>query len=130
MYEICLNIVFTLSVVSIDYSVFIFSYRFGLAVLFLCRDRRVPVQLCAYCDNVCNVRKLLFVPSKHGHCSKVHLKVNSLWIPYIIFRNTDMDEAVTVAEDTRTLVSVTRQGDFVRSGPEVADEVTSNFIDQ
>ena len=25
---------------------------------------------------------------------------------------------------TRTLVSVTRQGDFVRSGPEVADEVT------
>ena len=53
----------------------------------------------------------------------MHLKVNSLWIPYIIFRNTDMDEAVTVAEDTRTLVSVTRQGDFVRSGPEVADEV-------
>ena len=52
------------------------------------------------------------------------MKVNSLWIPYIIFRNTDMDEAVTVAEDTRTLVSVTRQGDFVRSGPEVADEVT------
>ena len=55
----------------------------------------------------------------------MHLKVNSLWIPYIIFRNTDMDEAVTVAEDTRTLVSVTRQGDFVRSGPEVADEVTN-----
>ena len=26
--------------------------------------------------------------------------------------------------DTRTLVSVTRLGDFVRSGPEVADEVT------
>ena len=50
--------------------------------------------------------------------------MNSLWIPYIIFRNTDMDEAVTVAEDTRTLVSVTRQGDFVRSGPEVADEGT------
>ena len=93
--------------------------------------------------------------------------MNSLWIPYIIFRNTDTDEAVTVAEDTRqtfqqimtrphlfkslshleamdftlceelrlcqtsltgldtrTLVSVTRQGDFVRSGPEVADEVT------
>ena len=46
MYEICLN---TLSVVSIDYSVFIFSYRFGLAVLFLCRDHKVPVQLCAYC---------------------------------------------------------------------------------
>ena len=43
------SIVITLSVVSIDYSFFIFSYRFGLAVLFLCSDRRVPVQLCAYC---------------------------------------------------------------------------------
>ena len=33
--------------------IFIFSYRFGLAVLFLCRDLRVPVQLCAYCgENV------------------------------------------------------------------------------
>ena len=31
-------------------SVFILSYRFGLAVLFLCRDHKVPVQLCAYCD--------------------------------------------------------------------------------
>ena len=45
-----------------------------------------------------------------------------LWIPYIIFRNTDSDEAVTV-DSTRTLISITRQGDFVRSGPEIADEV-------
>ena len=58
---------------------------------------------------------------------KLHLQVNRLWIPYIIFRNTDTDEAVTVEEDTRTLVSVTRQGDFVRSGPEVADEVIFIF---
>ena len=41
-----------------------------------------------------------------------------------IARNTDSDEAVTVDGDIRTLVSVTRQGDFVRSGPEVADEGT------
>ena len=54
---------------------------------------------------------------------ELHLQVNRLWIPYIIFRNTDTDEAVTVDEDTRTLVSVTRQGDFIRSGPEVTDEV-------
>ena len=46
-----------------------------------------------------------------------------LWVPYIIFRNTDSDEAVTVTGDTRTLVSVTKEGGFVRSGPEVADEV-------
>ena len=49
--------------------------------------------------------------------------MNFLWIPYIIFKNTDNDEAVTVDGDTRTLMSVTRQGGFTRSGPEVADEV-------
>ena len=52
-----------------------------------------------------------------------NVKVESLWIPYIIFKNTDTDEAVMVDESIRTLVSVTRQGSFVRSGPEVADEV-------
>ena len=52
-----------------------------------------------------------------------------IWIPYIIFQNTDDDEAVTVddsAEDgkIRTKVSVKRQQQvFTRSGPEVADEV-------
>ena len=54
------------------------------------------------------------------------MKVNFLWIPYIIFENTDNDEAVTVDGDTRTLMSVTRQGGFTRSGPEVADEVKYN----
>ena len=52
-------------------------------------------------------------------------KVGKLWVPYIIFRNTDSDEAVTVNGDTMTLVSVTKEGGFDRSGPEVADEVTS-----
>ena len=52
-----------------------------------------------------------------------NIKVESLWIPYIIFKNTDTDEAVMVDESIRTLVSVTRQGSFVRSGPDVADEV-------
>ena len=54
-------------------------------------------------------------------------QVNSLWIPYVIFRNTDGDEAVKVDDDQMTLVAVTRQGHFVRSGPEVADEVTHTF---
>ena len=57
-----------------------------------------------------------------------HIKVNFLWIPYIIFENTDNDEAVTVDGDTRTLMSVTRQGGFTRSGPEVTDEVKCYFI--
>ena len=51
-----------------------------------------------------------------------------LWIPYIIFRNTDSDEAVTVDGEIRTLVAVKREGGFVRSGPDVADEVLSNYM--
>ena len=51
------------------------------------------------------------------------IKVSMLWIPYIIFKNTDRDEAMKVDEDIRTLVSVTRLGDFVRSGLDQADEV-------
>ena len=54
----------------------------------------------------------------------LQLQVNLLWIPYIIFRNTDSDEAVTLDGELRTLVAVTREGGFVRSGPEVADEVS------
>ena len=51
-----------------------------------------------------------------------------IWIPYIIFQNTDDDEAVKVDAQTedgtmRTKVSVKRENNFTRSGPEVADEV-------
>ena len=49
--------------------------------------------------------------------------MSMLWVPYIIFKNTDSDEAVTVGGDIRTIVAVTREGEFVRSGPEVVDEV-------
>ena len=49
------------------------------------------------------------------------MQVESIWIPYIIFKNTDTDEAVTL--ETPTLVSVTRLGNFTRSGAEVPDEV-------
>ena len=50
------------------------------------------------------------------------IQVTMLWIPYIIFRNTDSDEAVSLDGELRTLVAVTREGEFVRSGPEEADE--------
>ena len=51
-----------------------------------------------------------------------------IWIPYIIFKNTDDDEAVkvdAVTEDgnINTVVTVTREHNFTRSEPEVADEV-------
>ena len=48
--------------------------------------------------------------------------MSSIWIPYIIFRNTDKDEAVDI-EKTRAVVSIKRQGNFERSGLDVADEV-------
>ena len=51
-----------------------------------------------------------------------------MWVPYIIFKNTDDDDAVKVDAQTedgilRTKVSVKRENNFTRSGPEVADEV-------
>ena len=49
-------------------------------------------------------------------------------MPYIIFKNTDDDEAVKIdalTEDgnIRTRISVRREHNFTRSSPEVADEV-------
>ncbi len=49
--------------------------------------------------------------------------MSSIWIPYIIFRNTDHDDAVDI-ENKRATVSIKRQGNFVRSGPEIAEEVS------
>ena len=51
-----------------------------------------------------------------------------IWIPYIIFQNTDDDEAVKVDAQTedgtmRTKVSIKRENNFTRSGPQIADEV-------
>ena len=54
-----------------------------------------------------------------------------LWIPYIIFKNTDADEAVKVDYDKseiETDISVSRESDFTRSGPEMADEVRDSLI--
>ena len=55
-----------------------------------------------------------------------------IWVPYIIFQNTDDDEAVKVDAMTedgniRTKVSVKREQNFIRSGLDVADEVESIF---
>ena len=51
--------------------------------------------------------------------------MDSIWVPYIIFRNTDNDEAVEI-RSTRTVVSVKKQGNFVRSGVHIVDEVVTN----
>ena len=49
-------------------------------------------------------------------------ELEALWIPYIIFDNTDNEDAVTIY-DTRSMVSVQREGSFIRSGPEITDEI-------
>ena len=51
-----------------------------------------------------------------------------IWVPYIIFQNTDDDEAVKVDAQTedgtmRTEVSIKRENNFTMKCAEVADEV-------
>ena len=50
-------------------------------------------------------------------------EISQLWLPYVIYDNTDLKEVVQLEEGTKTTVTVTRQGDFTRSGVEVADEI-------
>ena len=50
-----------------------------------------------------------------------HIQIESVWIPHIIFKNTDTNEAITL--ETKTKVSITKEGNFTKSGPEFADEV-------
>ena len=49
-------------------------------------------------------------------------ELRSLWIPYIIFQNTDNNEAVEL-EGVRSRVFVIRESEFQRSGIEFADEI-------
>ena len=49
-------------------------------------------------------------------------ELRSLWIPYIIFQNTDNDEAVQL-DGVRSRVFISRESGFQRSGLEIADEI-------
>ena len=46
-------------------------------------------------------------------------EIHQLWLPYVIYDNTDMKEVVQLEEGTKTTVTVSRQGGFTRSGLEV-----------
>ena len=48
--------------------------------------------------------------------------VRSLWLPYVIYANTDMQEAVQLEDGLDTTIVVTREGSFTRSGTEIIDE--------
>ena len=46
-----------------------------------------------------------------------------LWTPYVIYENTDKSEAVKLRADVDTTITVTREGEFTRSGMDVSDEI-------
>ena len=48
--------------------------------------------------------------------------IASLWLPYVIYANTDMKEAARLEMGLRTTIVVTREGSLTRSGEEVIDE--------
>ena len=50
-------------------------------------------------------------------------EILQLWLPYVIYDNTDMKEVVQLEDGTKTTVTVSREGGFMRSGLEVADEI-------
>ena len=50
-------------------------------------------------------------------------EIEQLWVPYVIYDNTDMSEAVQLEDGLKTTITVSRDGAFTRSGPEVADEI-------
>ena len=49
-------------------------------------------------------------------------EVRMLWIPYIIFQNTD-DNKTVVLDGVRSTVFINRESEFQRSGIEIADEI-------
>ena len=49
-------------------------------------------------------------------------ELETIWIPYIVFQNTDNNEAVTIS-GVRSTVFITRESNFQRSGLEYPDEI-------
>ena len=49
-------------------------------------------------------------------------ELRSLWIPYIIFKNTDNNEAVEL-NGVKSRVFIIREGEFRRSGIDIAEEI-------
>jgi hypothetical protein len=50
--------------------------------------------------------------------------IGQLWLPYVVYDNTDMKEAVQLQEGVvDTTMTVTKQGNFTRSGLDVLDEI-------
>ena len=48
--------------------------------------------------------------------------IATLWLPYVIYANTDMKEAVQLEDGLKTNLVVTREGKFIRNGNIEIDE--------
>ena len=48
--------------------------------------------------------------------------MQKIWIPYVIYLNTDNNEAISI-DATKTTVAIKREGDFIRSSMDVVDEI-------
>ena len=49
--------------------------------------------------------------------------ISSLWLPYVIYDNTDMKEAVQLEYGVKTTIVISKEGDFTRSDVDVLDEI-------
>ena len=45
-----------------------------------------------------------------------------LWLPYVIYANTDMKEAVQLEDNLDTTIVISREGNFNRNGVDEIDE--------
>ena len=50
-------------------------------------------------------------------------EVEDIWLPYVIYDNTDMKEAVQLWDDVKTTVVVTREGGYTQGFYDILDEV-------
>ena len=50
-------------------------------------------------------------------------EIGTLWLPYVIYSNTDMKEAVQLEDRLKTTIVVNREGNFSRSGWREVDEI-------
>ena len=50
-------------------------------------------------------------------------EIYQIWLPYVIYANTDMKEAVRLEDGLDTTIVVTREGNFTRNGNGEVDEI-------
>ena len=50
-------------------------------------------------------------------------EISQLWLPYVVYANTDMKDAVQLGLDgVKTTIVITKEGNFTRSGVDILDE--------